>query len=53
MPPVGEDRPDARATPPGRRFAVSEAADELEKMSPEQANSNWDRVRAFLAGERG
>ena len=27
--------------------------DELEKMSPEQVNSNWDRVRAFLQGERG
>jgi hypothetical protein len=27
--------------------------DTLEKMSPEQVNSNWDRVRAFLAGERG
>lgn len=25
----------------------------LEAMSPEQINSNWDRVKAFLAGERG
>ncbi len=50
---MGEDRPDARTTPPRRRLAVSEAAAELEKMSPEQVNSNGDRVRAFLAGERG
>ncbi len=50
---MGEDRQGDRTTPPGRRLAVPEAADELEKMSPEQVNSNWDRVRAFLAGECG
>ncbi len=27
--------------------------DQVEAMSPEQVNSNWERVRAFLAGERG
>jgi len=26
--------------------------EQVEKMSPEQINSNWDRVKAFLGGER-
>jgi hypothetical protein len=26
--------------------------DEVEKMSEQEINSNWDRVKAFLAGER-
>ena len=26
--------------------------DEVENMSEDEVNSNWDRVRAFLAGER-
>ena len=25
----------------------------IETMAPEEINSNWDRVKAFLAGERG
>ena len=27
--------------------------EEVENMSPEQVNSNWDRVQRFLRGERG
>ena len=26
---------------------------EVENMNPDEVNSNWDRVRAFLGGERG
>jgi hypothetical protein len=27
--------------------------EEVEGMNPDEVNSNWDRVRAFLGGERG
>ena len=27
--------------------------EEVENMNPDEVNSNWDRVRAFLGGERG
>jgi hypothetical protein len=27
--------------------------EEIEGMNPDEVNSNWDRVRAFLGGERG
>ncbi len=26
--------------------------EQVDKMSPEQINSNWDRVKAFVSGER-